>query len=115
MTQFTAGGFTYSILDFLQKNEKSVTGREMVRRAMERNAHFGRDHGEHLWSYQEEIPVALQDLLLVFTGWRVPYRSDDVNFLFFDKSLRLGRWVKGWSQLDVGEWGKHVRLVGFKE
>jgi len=71
--EMTVGGRTYEILGFLRGDEKSVAGYVMVERAKEMNANRGQDDGEHILTYQNEIPVALHGkVAFVFPDWRRP-------------------------------------------
>lgn len=106
-TTMTVGGRTYEILGFLGGDEKSVSGHTMVKRAKEKQAHLGKDDGQHLLDHQEEIPAALRGkIVFVFTDWRDPDYSECVACVSWDDD----RWVQYWDWI-VHDWGGGDRVL----
>jgi hypothetical protein len=100
-TEMTVGGRTYEILDFLQGDEKSVVGHVMVDRAKEMNANLGKEDGEHILKYQDEIPVALRGkVVFVFPDGRHPDDPENACYVCWSG----GEWILDWSWLDDGYW-----------
>lgn len=104
----TVGGRTYEILGFLKGDEKSVIGHVMVDRAKEMSANLGKDDGEHVLKYQNEIPAALRGkVAFVFTDCRRPGDPERVRDIYWSGD----RWVGDWDRLDGVNWNGIDRLL----
>jgi hypothetical protein len=102
-TEMTVGDRTYEILGFLQGDEKSVVGHVMVDRAKEMNANLGKEDGEHILKYQDEIPVALRGkVVFIFPDWRHPDDPENAFFVYWSGD----EWIQFWGWLGDGRWDR---------
>ena len=107
-TEMVIGGICYGILSILKKEEKSIIGHTMVRRAREENARLGQKDGKHLLKHQGEIPVIFQEnAIFVFTDWRSSERSDVISYVFYDTT----NWCRGGKQIHDGNWDRRFHLL----
>ena len=105
-TTMTIAGRTYEILGFLQEDETSIKGERMVSRVKEMSAHLGEDDGQHLLDHQNEIPVALREVVFVFTNWQHRGDPESVNCVCW----RDAHWVQGWNSLNQ-DWRDFFRAL----
>ena len=93
-TEMTVGGITYEILSFMRDEDLNfvVDGDTMIERVKEMGAYLGKEDGEHILKYQDDIPHDLRErgLLFAFPGWRA-LDNMDVYFTYWFKSDK--KWV----------------------
>jgi len=97
-TEMTVGGRTYDILNFLWGDEPSCSGDTMVERAIDLQAHLGKDDARNLREHEEEIPKVLQGkVTFVFTDYKDPDILGDVACFRWN-----GRhWLLVWTPLEL--------------
>ncbi len=111
-TEFKVGDRVYEILNFLKGGEKRIIGHEMVKRAVEMNAHLGEDDGQYLLDHQQDIPEAFRGkVYFVFTGWFRFNGRSLIYCVYWDG----GRWIRVWNCLVRGHWDDHYRVLRRKK
>jgi hypothetical protein len=103
---FTVGNRTYESISFLRKDEESVSGHIMTKRADEMNAKLGKDDGQYLLDNQHLLPSTLQGKVLVFPSWIHPNPPDSVKCIIYPHN----QWVWDWFLLDY-LWDKERILL----
>lgn len=107
-TIIKVGDRTYELFGFLKRDEKNIVGHEMVKRAVEMNAHCGQDDGQYLLDHQEDIPQNLRGkIYFVFTNWSRPYSFDEVCYIHW----KDGRWVGDWWLTWTGQWDSDGQVL----
>lgn len=103
----TLGDRVYTLVPFLEGNEVSVLGDEMVERAKRLNANLGEDDAQWILNHQEEIPAELRgNITLVFTAWRNSSDPRYVTYLHYNN----GQWIAYLRKLDY-PWHGYDLLV----
>lgn len=96
----------YEIVPFLKRHEVSISGDEMVERAVQLDATLGEEEGSFIYTHQAEIPAELREIAMVFIAWRGSVDQCNVACV----NWVSWRWGHFWISLD-NYWDDSVRLV----
>ena len=106
--EMTVGGRTYEILGFPREDKKVLVRQNLVERVKKMNANLGREDGEHILKYKDEIPASLRGkMLFVFTDWRYPDDPENAFCVYWDDD----RWARYWYWLGRDDWVGRGRLL----